>query len=256
MYRYIWQKEILGELYTWKSMLWLVIASLLLSFTSYLLLTNKELSLLDQTEMMWLLSKVILGVAFLIVTIDASSIISTEFETETAGTLFLSPLRLRDFILGKLLASLTLWLSVFVVSIPYILVTAAGSRLALPFIGYVMLLGTLGAGGLIMLVFGLSLLFRSTKNVLTTSLIILLALSVPALFPSTLKHNAFFDIVGNVNPIDNVFACLDNVLVDYQVPLTANLKYIWPLLTLCVLSFLFMLLGARQFQRKGIIRAE
>jgi len=56
----ILKKELRGELYTWKSMLWLVIVSLLFSFTCYLLLTNKELSLLDQTELMLLLSKIII----------------------------------------------------------------------------------------------------------------------------------------------------------------------------------------------------
>src|SRR6266853_3231085 len=104
MFTYIWRKEIQGELYTWKSTLWLLIASLIFSFTSYLLLTDRELSLLDQTEMLWLLSKIIIGVALLVVSIDASSIIASEFEKETAETLFLAPVRLRDFLLGKFLA--------------------------------------------------------------------------------------------------------------------------------------------------------
>src|ERR1700730_8025373 len=124
MFRHIWKKEIQGELYTWKSMLWLLISSLLFSVTCYLLLTNKELSLLDQTELLWLLGKVIIGVGLLVVTVDASSIITTEFEKETAESLFVSPLKLKDFITGKLLASLTLWAAIFVISIPYILVTS------------------------------------------------------------------------------------------------------------------------------------
>ncbi len=120
MFTHIWKKEIRGELYTWKSLLWLLISSLLFSVTCYLLLTNKELSLLDQTELLWLLGKVIIGVALLIVIVDASSIITIEFEKETAESLFISPVSLTDFILGKLLAVLTLWLAIFVVSIPYI----------------------------------------------------------------------------------------------------------------------------------------
>ena len=84
MIKEIWLKEIKGELYTWKSTVWLLIASLLFSFTSYLLLTNKELSLLDQTELLWLLGKIIIGVGFLIVAVDASSLITSEFEKETA----------------------------------------------------------------------------------------------------------------------------------------------------------------------------
>jgi len=75
MIKQIWLKEIKGEIYTWKSMAWLLIASLLFSFTSYLLLTDKELSLLDQTELLWLLAKIIIGVGLLIITIDASAVL-------------------------------------------------------------------------------------------------------------------------------------------------------------------------------------
>ncbi|MCX6677464.1 MAG: hypothetical protein NTU95_05905 [Methanothrix sp.] len=136
LFKYIWKKELQGELYTWKSMTWLVIASLLFSFTSYLLLTDRELSLLDQTELMLLFGQIIIGVALLIITIDASSIVTAEFENETAESLFLTPLSLKDFLLGKFLASLTLWVFLFVVSLPYIFVTSSGSHLTLEFIGY------------------------------------------------------------------------------------------------------------------------
>ena len=98
MYKYIWLKEIKSELYTWKSLTWLFLTSLIFSATSYLLLTDKELSLLDQTELMWLLGKIIIGAALLVLTIDASSSITSEFEKETAESLFLTPLSMTHFI--------------------------------------------------------------------------------------------------------------------------------------------------------------
>jgi ABC-type transport system involved in multi-copper enzyme maturation permease subunit len=253
MYKHIWLKEIKAGLYTWKSTLWLLISSLLFSFTSYLLLTDKELSLLDQTELLWLLSKIIIGVAFLIVTIDASSIITTEFEKETAESLFLAPLRLRDFILGKLLASLTLWFLIFIVATPYILVTSAGTNLAPAFLSYVALLGSLGIVAMVMIIFGISFLYRSTKNTLTTSLVILLAFSVPALFSTTLKNNTFAQTFGKINPINNIFESLDNVLVDYQLSLLNNWQFIYPLLLFCILGLILMIIAAKGFQNKGII---
>ncbi len=256
MYFHIWQKEIKGELYTWKSMLWLLISSLLFSVTSYLLLTNKELSLLDQTELLWLLGKVIIGVALLIVTVDASSVITTEFEKETAESIFLSPVSLADFILGKLLSSLTLWLAIFAVSIPYILVTSAGSHLAIPFLAYITFLGTLGVLGFVLLVFAISLFFRSSKNTLTTSLIILLGLSIPAVFSTTLKNDVASQIISRVNPIDNIFSSLDNVLVDYHVSLLQNWQFIVPLIAFCLLAFILLLFAMHQFQRQGVIRSE
>ncbi len=256
MYSHIWKKEIRGELYTWKSMLWLLIASLLFSVTSYLLLTNKELSLLDQTELLWLLGKVIIGVALLVVTVDASSIITTEFEKETAESIFLSPVSLTDFILGKLLSSLTLWLAIYIVSIPYILVASAGSHLAIPFLLYTALLGTLGILGFVLLVFAISLFFRSSKNTLTTALIILLGLSIPAVFSTTLKNDIVSQIISHANPIDNVFSSLDNILVDYQTSLLQNWQFIVPLLVFCLLAFVLLAFAMRQFQRQGVIRSE
>jgi len=256
MFISIWQKEIRGSLYTWKGMLWLVIASLLFSFTSYLLLTNQEFSLLDQTEMMWLLGKIIIGVALLIVTIDAASIITTEFEKETVETLFLSPLSLKDFILGKLFASLTLWASIFIISIPYIVVTSTGSNLIGAFILYTGILGTLGTTGLIFFIFGVSLLYRSTKNTLTTSLILLLALSIPALFSTTLKTNAVSQIFSVLNPVDNIFSALDNILVDYHTTVFENRQFLLPLIIFCLATFAFMSFSMWQFKKQGVIRHE
>jgi len=256
MFRNIWLKELREQLYTWKGTLWLVISSLVFSIISYLLLTDKELSLLDQTEMMWMLAKVIIGIGILIINIDASSIISNEFEKETAESLFLSPIKIKDFILGKLLASLTLWLFIFFVSIPYIFVTSAGTKLFFSFLSYVFLLGTLGVLGFIMFIFSISLLFRSSKNTLTTSLVVLLALAIPSLFPTTLKNNSFALALGKVNPVDNIFSSLDNVLVDYQTSLLHNWQFIIPLALFCLITLMFLVYAVRSFKQAGVVKHD
>ena len=252
----IWLKEIRTQLYTWKGTLWFFIAAMLFSFTSYMLLTDKELSLLDQTEMLWLLGKIIISVGLLIVTIDVSSVLSSEFENDTAESLFLAPVSLQGLILGKLLSSITLWLLLFVIAIPYILVTSAGSNLAGAFIFYIFLLGSIGALGFCLLILSVSLLFRSTKNTLTTSLIILLALAAPALFATTIKNNIPAAIFSQINPVDNIFASLDNVLVDYQTSLAQNWQFILPLVIFCIIMLGLLILSARQFARKGMVRGE
>lgn len=252
----LWKKEIQGELYTWKSMLWLVIVSLLFSLTCYLLLTDKELSLLDQTEMMLLLGKIIIGVALLIVAIDASSIITTEFEKETAESIFLAPVSTRDFVIGKFLSAFTLWVFIFIVSLPYIIVSSLGSRLILAFIAYVALLGTLGVIGFVSLIFAISLLYRSAKNTLTTALIILIVFATPAFFSTTLLNNAFAQSFGVINPINNIFASLDNVLVDYQISLMQNWKFILPLAIFSLLMIGVLIFSARKFKKQGVIKND
>jgi len=256
MFAHIWQKEIRGELYTWKSMLWLLIASLLFRVTCYLLLTNKELSLLDQPELLWLLGKVIIGVALTIVTVDASSIITIEFEKQTAESLFLSPISLSDLIIGKLLASLTLWFAIFVVSIPYIIVASAGSNLMVPFLVYTALLGRLGILGFVLLIFAISLFFRSGKNTLTTSLIVLLGLAIPSVFSTTLKNDAVSQIISRGNPVDNIFSSLDNVLVDFKISLLENWQCIVPLIVFCLLTCALLAFAVLQFEKRGIIQSE
>lgn len=256
MFKHIWLKELKGELYTWKGMVWLLVASILFSFTSYLLLTNKELSLLDQTELLWLLGKVIIGVGLLVVAIDSSSIITSEFEKETAESIFLTPLKMRDFLLGKLLAVFSLWFFIFLIAIPYIVVTSAGSHLALAFIGYVLLLGSLGALGVVLVAFAVSLLYRSSKNTLTTTLIMFLVFAIPALFASNMKIAGIAQTFSAVNPIDNIFSSLDNVLVDYQLSPLQNLKFIAPLAGFGAAAFLFVLFAVKKFQKQGVIRNE
>jgi len=256
MIRSIWLKEIKGELYTWKSTAWLVISSLLFSFTSYLLLTDKELSLLDQTELLWLLAKIIIGVGLLIVTIDASSVLTSEFEKETAESLFLAPVTVYQIIWGKLLFVVTLWLLIYLVSVPYVLVASAGSRLAAAFAGYLLLLGTLAVLGFGMFILAVSLLFRSGKNTLSTALIILLALAVPALFSSTLKINSVASFFSAVNPVDAIFGSLDNVLVDYKTGLPQNLRFILPLLGFCGLTFGLLMASVRRFSHRGVTQNE
>jgi len=252
----IWFKEIKEELYTWKSMVWLVVTALIFSFTSYLLLTNKELSLLDQTELLFLLSQIIIGVGLLVVTIDASSIITSEFEKETAESLFLSPIKIKDFILGKFLASFTLWIFIFIIAIPYIIVCSAGSNLVFPFLGYVFLFGSLGVASFIFLNFAISLLYRSAKNTLSTSLIVLLLLAIPAFFSSTFKNNPLGSGLSKINPIDNIFSSLDNVLVDYKIRIIENWQFLLAVLIFFVLMLLFLIYAVRVFKRQGLIQKE
>lgn len=256
MWKYIWIKEIKELLFTWKSTLWLLITSLIFSFISYLLLTDKELSLLDQTELLWLLGKIIFAAAILIVSIDASSSITSEFEKETIESLLLTPLRLREFIIGKLLSSLTLWFFIFLVATPYIIVCAAGTKLVFAFLEYIALLGTFGIVGFVMIIFAVSFFYRTVKNTLTTSLILLLAFGIPALFSSTLNNNALAQFFGAINPIDNMFASLDNVLVDYQLSILQNMKFLLPLLVFCFLSFIFLLIASQTFEKEGVMKNE
>lgn len=253
MFKHIWLKDLKAEFCTWKSLVWLLIISLVFSVTAYLLLTNRELSLLDQVEMLWLFSKSIISAALLVVVVDASSLITSEFENETIENLFLSPLSVRDFVVGKTLASLTLWALVYAVAVPYMVVASEGSGLLAVYLGYVALFGTLIVLGFVLLVFAVSFIYRSLKNTLTTTMVILLACAIPALFSSTLKSTTIARIAGNLNPLDNVFSSLDNVLVDYKTSVLHNITFLIPVILFCAIMFVFLVFSVKAFKKRGIV---
>ena len=254
MNKLIWKKDITAEIYTWKSALWLLLTAIIYSVTCYLLLTNKELSLLDQTEMLWLLAKIIIGASLLVAIIDASSILTVEFEQETMEDLLISPLSVKDLIIGKFLTVMTVWALMYAVAVPYVLVSSAGSGLGPAFLAYIALYGTLMVGGFTLFVLGLSFLYRSFKNTLTTSLVFYLAVGIPALFSATLKANPFGSIISVVNPLDAVFSSLDNILVDYHTALTANATYLASVAGFVVVAVVFLAVSVKVFDRHGIVK--
>lgn len=256
MIKEIWKKEIRADLYTWKSTLWILFASLLFSLTSYILLTDKELSLLDQTELLLLLGKIIIGVSLLVVAVDASTIITSEFEKETAESIFLSPISIMQFIIGKLCASLTLWGVIYIIAVPYILVASSGTNLALSFLIYTALLGSIIITGFIVIIFSISLLFRSGKSTLTTSLILVLVFTLAAMFSTPLKGSGLIGFISTINPVDNVFSSLDNVLVDYQTSVLQNTKYLLPLIGFLLFGCLLLWVSMRKFKSDGIIKSN
>lgn len=88
----VYRKEITGSFYSWRGGAWLVAASLIFSLVTYLLLTDKELSLLDQGEMLLNLAEVVLTLGLFMSVTTASSAISNEIESGTFESLLLTPI--------------------------------------------------------------------------------------------------------------------------------------------------------------------
>lgn len=77
----LYRLEISGSFYSWRGGAWIVTASLIFSLVAYLLLTDKELSLLDQGEMLFTLAEVIIALGVFMSATSASSSISGEIES-------------------------------------------------------------------------------------------------------------------------------------------------------------------------------
>jgi len=222
----IFTREIKGTFYSWKGAAWIVACSVVFSCVSYLLLTDKELSLLDQGEMLFMLTEVIIVLGLILSTVTASTILSGEREAGTLETLLLTPVSPLRIAAEKVFSVFALWLILFTVSLPYIIVVASGTGLTAPAIFYTGLYGSV-------LVLGISLVsvtisaIANSKTSLLSSLTLVLVLLAPALFFATsLKNNSFGIAIERINPVSQAFNSLDNVLVDNTTAFIHQISYL------------------------------
>lgn len=102
--------------------------SLLVSVVAYLAASNRTLNFLEQREAVSLTVQVAVAVGMLLTLIAAADAISGERERGTLEGLLLTPSPRSSLIVGKLLASLSLWLVAALITLPYIWLLAPGSR--------------------------------------------------------------------------------------------------------------------------------
>jgi ABC-2 type transport system permease protein len=247
----IFRREFYGNFYSWRGGIWLIIASLIFSALAYLLLTDKELSLLDQGESLYLLGEIIVALGIIMSAASASSLISGEMESGTFESLLLTPITHRRIAVEKMLSVVSVWILMFVVSIPYLIVVASGTNLVWPAIGYVGLYGTL----LVIAVSSISITISgklNSKSSVMTALMIALVLLAPSLFFATsLKNTSFGLALENVNPASHAINSLDSVLVDNQTQLWQQTVHLLPVIAFSLLCVLLFAAYSRHFEVKG-----
>ncbi len=249
----LYRHDIAGTFYSWKGGIWIVTAALIFSLVAYLLLTDKELSLLDQGEMLFTLTEVIISLGIIISVITASSSVSTEIESGTFESLLLTPVTPWKISLQKLLSIITIWIILYVVSIPYIFAVAGGTNLGISAILYVGLYGTLLIIGFSALSIAISGRLRSSKNSIMTMIMIVLILLSPSLFfASSLKKTDFGLTLENINPVSHTMNSLDSLLVDNEQLLSQQLSHIWPVIIFTIICIVFFTFYTRKFEIKGL----
>jgi ABC-2 type transport system permease protein len=248
----LYRHELSGSFYSWRGAAWIVGASLIFSLVSYLLLTDKELSLLDQGEMLFTLAEVIVALGIIMSAANASSTISSEMESGTFESLLLVPISHKQIALQKLFSIITVWIFLYMVSIPYLIVVASGTTLAWAAIAYTGVYGTLLVTGISLVSIGISAKLKSSKNSIMTVLMIVLILIAPSIFfASSLKKTNFGTILESINPMSHTVNSLDSVLVDTEQSLFQQIDHIWPVVAFTLICLLIFLVYTRKFEIKG-----
>lgn len=243
-------KETKENLYGVKGSMWAVLSAVVLSLMSYLLLTDKELSLLDQTEMLYTVSSLCVGLGLLVAGILGGDAVAGERERSTLESVLLTPVSRGSLVAGKVWAVLVAWLLIFAISAPYILVVGAGSTVSAAALIYTFALGTLCVAGFAALVVGLSALASSGRSVTLGSLAIFIGMAAPTLLGTALQKSWFGAIYDAVNPFAQVRLSLDSVIVDKE-RLLAQLPHIGVLIAFVALAAVLLSLASRRVSLEG-----
>ncbi|MHB8910308.1 MAG: ABC transporter permease [Syntrophales bacterium] len=212
----IMQKEIKESILTPKGFSWYIITSVILSVLSYLFLTNSELSLLDQGQMIYMLMNFIAALGVLMGIVAGSDALAGEMERGTIEALFLSPLTKQEIAMGKLGAVLVNWGIIFAVSLPYLLIVGKGEQNTLTGILYFSVLGTLLSLIFSAFSMGISARIKSMKNTLIISCLIFLLAGAPIFLSAAQRGTWFGAILDLINPFAAAINTFDSVVIDSQ----------------------------------------
>src|SRR5215218_5501217 len=188
--------------------------SIVLSFMSYLLATNKELSLTPPKEMVYFILQITLAVGLLISLIIGANAISGERENGTIESLLVTPVSRRQIILGKFLAALSPWPFILAISTVYIALLAPSAQtfwlalLLVSILGSVLVIISAGFGLLV------SIYSNSNRSSLSVSLVVLLLSVVETQLPSGGQTGNIGYLFKRINPIESTFQVTEKVLVN------------------------------------------
>ncbi len=209
-------KELKGELLTPRGYLWYILSSVILSILSYLFLTNIELSLLDQSTMVFFLMEAVLSLGILHSIIYGSDSYAGEIERGTMEVLLLTPVRKTSIAFGKFTVSVMNWFILFLISIPYILVVGKGGQNVSAAITYLFILGTL----IIMIITSfnmiLSIKLKSVKNAVLVGMLVFFLLGIATILPMSLKHSSLGRYIDLINPVAAAVNSFDSVVIDSE----------------------------------------
>ena len=236
-----WQivyKENRQMLRSQRGLFWLLAFSGLLSAFSLLLVSNTELSLLDNAQVVCMMCGTILAAGALLAAILGSDAYAGEKERGTLVPLLCAPVRAGTLLTGKALGLLSAWGVMFGISIPYLWAIGASGQNLGAALFYLALFGTpvvLGFGYLAMAASAGT--GRVLASLLSTIILLMLAAS-PLLIGPGLRNTAIGRTMDAINPFAGALNTFDSVIIDSD-PFTAqggrlSLVAVW--LGLCLLA--------------------
>ena len=224
----------------------LILFTVLMSITAFLLATNSELSLFTPQRMLYVTLQANITFGLFIGLIIAAESISGERERATLEGLLLTPTSRRQLVVGKFLAALSLWPAALILSIPYMAVLSQGDPVLGPALLWGGLLGTILAAAFTGFGMLVSIWSNSSRTSLFASLLIYLLSLLPSQLPGETQATPLGAFVQAANPLEATRQFLQKILMEGRPLDEVNTFFLAPaLLTIVILGALFLFAAPR-----------
>ena len=239
------QKERAALLQNQRGLAWLLAFSGVLSAFALLLISNQELSLLDNAQVVYMMNGTVTAAGAVIAVILGADAFAGERERGTLVPLLTAPITTSQLLMGKALGLLNAWGVMYLLALPYLWAVGAGGQNLFQAMFYLALFGTPVVLGFGYLAMALSARSGSVMSALLTSLIVLLFSASPLLIGPGLRNSAIGKALDWVNPFSGALNTFDAVIIDSD-PFNGQIPRLVLVLSWLVLMFLAAQATARR----------
>ena len=224
---------------------WLLAFSGILSAFALLLISNQELSLLDNAQVVYMMAGTVMAAGAVIAVILGADAFAGERERGTLVPLLTAPVSTSELLMGKALGLVTAWGVMYMLVLPYRWAVGVGGQNLFQAIFYLGLFGTPVVLGFGYFAMALSAHSGSVLTSLLTSLIVLLFSASPLLIGPGLRNSAIGKALDAVNPFSGALNTFDAVIIDSD-PFTGQLPRLLLVLAWLIITFLTARYTARR----------
>jgi len=216
------KKERSALLQNQRGLAWLLAYAGILSAFALLLISNRELSLLDNAQVVYMMAGTVTAAGALIAVVMGADAYAGERERGTLVPLLTAPVSAAELLNGKAIGLAGAWCIMYLLSIPYLWAVGAGGQNLGQAIFYLALFGTPVVLGFGYLAMAISARSGSVMSSLLSSLIALLFSASPLLIGPGLRNSAIGKALDAVNPFSGALNTFDAVIIDSD-PFTGQL---------------------------------
>jgi ABC-type transport system involved in multi-copper enzyme maturation permease subunit len=224
---------------------WLLAFSGVLSAFSLVLISNQELSLLDNAQVLTMMAGTVTVAGAVIAAILGADAFAGERERGTLVPLLTAPITTGELLLGKALGLLAAWGLMYLLCLPYLWAVGAGGQNLPQAVLYLALFGTPVVSGFGYLAMALSARSGQVLTALLTTLIVLLFSASPLLIGPGLRNSTIGRALDAVNPFAAALNTFDSVIIDSD-PFSTQLPRLALVLVWLVVTFLAARAAARR----------